>query len=181
MSPAAADRYRPARHPNRCHWKRPQGHHSLWALYKEVQDYYDKGMRVPDDITLLLCDDNWGHVRRLPALEEPPRQGGYGLYYHYDYVGGPRNYKWLNTSQIIQVCEQMHLAYSYGVDRLWIVNVGDIKPLEFPIEFFMDYAWAPDNWPVERVQEYAKLWAARQFGDAHAAEIGRHPVEIHEV
>ncbi|MCB0642593.1 MAG: glycosyl hydrolase 115 family protein, partial [Phaeodactylibacter sp.] len=72
----------------------------IWALYKEVQAYYDKGMRVPDDVTLLLCDDNWGNIRKLPNLDAPPRKGGYGIYYHFDYVGGPRNYKWLNTNQI---------------------------------------------------------------------------------
>ena len=82
----------------------------LWALYKEVQDYYDKGMRVPDDVTLLLCDDNWGNIRKLPKLSEKPRTGGYGIYYHFDYVGGPRNYKWINTNNIARVWEQMHLA-----------------------------------------------------------------------
>jgi hypothetical protein len=81
----------------------------LWALYKEVQDYYDKGMRVPDDVTLLICDDNWGNIRKLPKLNEKPRKGGYGIYYHFDYVGGPRNYKWLNTNPIPRVWEQMHL------------------------------------------------------------------------
>jgi hypothetical protein len=103
----------------------------LWALYKEVQDYYDKGMRVPDDVTLLLCDDNWGNIRRLPKLTDPKRKGGYGIYYHFDYVGGPRNYKWINTNNIARVWEQMHLAYEYGVDK-YGSNVGDIKPMEFP-------------------------------------------------
>ena len=76
-----------------------------WALYKEVQDYYDKGMRVPDDVTLLLCDDNWGNVRKLPQAGEKPRGGGYGMYYHFDYVGGPRNYKWLNTNPLPRIWE----------------------------------------------------------------------------
>ncbi len=143
----------------------------VWALYKEAQDYYDKGMRVPDDVTLLLCDDNWGNLRKLPQREEKPRAGGYGIYYHYDYVGGPRNYKWLNTNQIARVWEQMHLAYRYGANRIWIVNVGDIKPMEFPIEFFLDYAWNPEQWPAERLPEYTELWAERQFGAAHAKEI----------
>jgi hypothetical protein len=143
----------------------------LWALYKEVQEYYDKGMRVPDDVTLLLCDDNWGNLRKLPRPGDKPRAGGYGIYYHYDYVGGPRNYKWLNTNQIERVWEQMHLAYEHGVDRIWIVNVGDIKPMEFPIEFFLDYAWNPSLWPAERLPEYTRRWAAAQFGDEHAAEI----------
>jgi len=143
----------------------------VWALYKEVQEYYDKGMRVPDDITLLLCDDNWGNIRKLPKLSDAPRSGGYGIYYHYDYVGGPRNYKWLNTNQISRVWEQMHLAYSYGVNQLWIVNVGDIKPMEFPTQFFLDYAWSPVAWPAERLPEYTRLWAERQFGDKYAKEI----------
>ncbi len=142
-----------------------------WALYKEVQEYYDKGMRVPDDITLLLCDDNWGNLRKLPKLTDPTRQGGYGIYYHFDYVGGPRNYKWLNTNQISRTWEQMHLAYRYGVDRIWIVNVGDLKPMEFPIQFFLDYARDPGAWPAERLPEYARRWAQQQFGPAHAAEI----------
>jgi hypothetical protein len=142
-----------------------------WALYKEVQDYFDKGMTVPDDVTLLLCDDNWGNIRKLPKLGDKPRAGGYGIYYHFDYVGGPRNYKWLNTNQISRVWEQMHLAYDYGVDRIWIVNVGDIKPMELPISFFLDYAWAPQNWPLEKVPDYTRLWAAQQFGPEHAAEI----------
>src|SRR5690606_33476945 len=119
----------------------------VWALYKEVQDYYDSGMRVPDDVTLLLADDNWGNIRKLPALEDTLRKGGYGIYYHYDYVGGPRNYKWINTNPIARVWEQMHLAYEYGANEMWIVNVGDIKPMEFPTSFFLDYAWNPEKWP----------------------------------
>lgn len=145
----------------------------VWALYKEVQEYYDKGMRVPDDVTLLLCDDNWGNIRKLPRLSDPPRKGGYGIYYHFDYVGGPRNYKWLNTNQISRVWEQMHLAYSHGVDRLWIVNVGDIKPMEFPTQFFLDYAWNPDAWPAERLPEYTRRWAGQQFGPKYANEIAK--------
>ena len=151
--------------------KAPEEVPQSWALYKEVQDYYDKGMRVPDDVTLLLCDDNWGDVRKLPDLTEKPRKGGYGMYYHFDYVGDPRNYKWLNTNSIPRVWEQMHLTKSYGVDRLWIVNVGDIKPMEMPIEFFLDYAWAPDKWPADSLDAWVRGWAARQFGAEHADAI----------
>jgi len=143
----------------------------LWALYKEVQDYYDKGMRVPDDITLLLCDDNWGNIRKLPKLNEKPRRGGYGIYYHFDYVGGPRNYKWLNTNPIPRVWEQMHLAYEYGVKQIWIVNVGDIKPMEFPISFWLDYAWNPEKIGTDDLKNYTEKWAAQQFGDQYAKEI----------
>jgi hypothetical protein len=143
----------------------------LWALYKEVQDYYDKGMRVPDDVTLLLCDDNWGNIRKLPKLNEKPRKGGYGIYYHFDYVGGPRNYKWLNTNPIPRVWEQMHLAYEHGVKQIWIVNVGDIKPMEFPISFWLDYAWNPEKIGADDLKNYTEKWAASQFGNKYAKEI----------
>ena len=142
-----------------------------WALYKEVQDYYDKGMTVPDDVTLLLCDDNWGNVRRLPKLDTPKRSGGYGMYYHFDFVGGPRSYRWLNTNQISRIWEQMHLSYAYGIEEIWIVNVGDIKPMEFPTQFFLDYAWNLEKWPAGRLPEYTKLWVEQQFGEKYACEI----------
>src|SRR5664280_3789457 len=126
----------------------------LWALYKEVQEYYEKGMRVPDDVTLLWCDDNWGDIRRLPTEEERKRSGGAGIYYHFDYVGGPRNYKWLNTNPIPKVWEQMNLALQYGADRIWIVNVGDLKPVEFHTEYFLNFARDPKRWPKERIAEF---------------------------
>ncbi|GAA5069182.1 glycosyl hydrolase 115 family protein [Lysobacter panacisoli] len=143
----------------------------VWALYKEVQDYFDAGMDVPDDVTLLFSDDNWGNLRRLPKPRDR-RAGGYGIYYHFDYVGGPRNYKWLNTVQIERVWEQMHRAHEAGADRLWIVNVGDLKPMEFPISFFLDYAWNPDAMPLDALASYPAQWAAQQFGPEHAPEIG---------
>jgi hypothetical protein len=143
----------------------------VWALYKEVQAYYDQGMQVPEDVTLLFSDDNWGNIRRLPKPTDSPRPGGYGIYYHFDYVGDPRNYKWLNTSPISRTWEQMHLAYRYGVDRIWIVNVGDIKPMELPTQFFLDYAWSPQMWPAERLPEYTRCWAEQQFGAEHADNI----------
>ncbi len=145
----------------------------LWALYKEVQDYYDKGMRVPDDVTLLLCDDNWGNLRKLPKLNEKPHAGGYGIYYHFDYVGDPRNYKWINTNPIQKVWEQMNLAYHYDANQIWIVNVGDLKPMEFPISFFLDFAWAPDAIPAEKLQQYTIDWVKRQFGPVHAEQTAK--------
>jgi len=143
----------------------------LWALYKEVQEYYERGMRVPDDVTLLWCDDNWGNIRRLPTAEERKRKGGAGIYYHVDYVGGPRSYKWLNTVPITKIWEQMNLAYNYGANRIWIVNVGDLKPMEFPIEFFLALAWDPERWPQEKIAEFTRLWAAREFGPRYAVQI----------
>ena len=143
----------------------------MWALYKEVQDYYDAGMQVPDDVLLLFADDNWGQIRRLP-VKDLQRRGGYGVYYHFDYVGGPRNYKWLNTNQIEKTWQQMDLARARGAEALWIVNVGDIKPMEFPISFFLDMAWAPRAMTPAALAAYPREWAARTFGEAQAAEIG---------
>jgi hypothetical protein len=151
--------------------KDPSQTPQVWALYKEVQDYYDAGMRVPDDVTLLFADDNWGNIRRLPEPGKT-RPGGYGVYYHFDYVGGPRNYKWINTNQIERTWEQMKLAADYGADKLWIVNVGDLKPMELPISFFLDMAWDPAAMTLEAMDGYAAHWARAQFGPAQADEIG---------
>lgn len=145
----------------------------VWALYKEVQDYYDKGMKVPDDVTLLFCDDNWGNVRKLPDLSKPLHKGGYGMYYHFDYVGGPRNSKWINISPIQRIWEQMNLTYEHKVDKVWIVNVGDLKPMEFPISFFLDMAWNPKQFNSQNLLEYTEKWAAQQFGETYSNEIAR--------
>jgi hypothetical protein len=143
----------------------------VWALYKEVQGYYERGMRVPDDVTLLWADDNWGNIRRLPTPDERLRPGGAGVYYHFDYVGGPRNYKWINVTPLPKIWEQMNLAYHHDANRIWVVNVGDLKPMEVPIEFFLTMAWNPPAWPKERLGEFLELWATREFGPAHAAAI----------
>ncbi len=153
--------------------KNPQEIPQLWALYTEVQKYYDQGMRVPDDITLLYCDDNYGNIRRLPTADAQKRSGGLGLYYHFDFNGGPWSYKWINTVQIAKAWEQLHLAFAHHVDRIWMVNVGDIKPLEFPISFYFDYAWNPHRWSESKLTEYAQLWAKQQFGPTHTAAIGK--------
>ncbi|MDX1543610.1 MAG: glycosyl hydrolase 115 family protein [Christiangramia sp.] len=142
----------------------------VWALYKEVQDYYDKGMRVDDDILILFTDDNWGNVRILPKKEDMDHKGGYGMYYHFDFVGGPVSYKYLNVTQIERVWEQMKLTYEWGVDELWIVNVGDIKPMELPISFFLDFAWDADMEATD-LPDYYRDWAAQQFGEEYAQEI----------
>ncbi|MFP3590367.1 glycosyl hydrolase 115 family protein [Chryseobacterium sp. SIMBA_038] len=145
----------------------------VWALYKEVQDYYDEGMRVPDDVILLFCDDNWGNVRKLPNLSKPLHKGGYGMYYHFDYVGGPRNSKWINISPIQRVWEQMNLTYEHKVNKLWVVNVGDLKPMEFPINFFMDMAWNPKQFNADNLLEYTEKWSSEQFGEKYSKEIAR--------
>ena len=145
----------------------------VWALYKEVQDYYDKGMKVPDDVTLLLCDDNWGNVRRVPNAKERKHKGGWGLYYHVDYVGAPRNSKMLNVTPVQNPWEQLTLAYENGIDRLWILNVGDLKPMEYPISQFMDMAWNPRKYDVNNITRHTRHWCAQQFGESQADEAAR--------
>ena len=142
----------------------------IWALYKEVQDYYDAGLRVPDDVTILLCDDNWGNVRRLPTAEEQKRKGGWGLYYHVDYVGAPRNSKWINVTPIQNMWEQLQLAYYGGIQRLWILNVGDLKPMEYPIQLFMDMAWDPSKYQVTNLLDHTRDFCAESFGEKQACE-----------
>ena len=145
----------------------------VWALYKEVLDYYDKGMKVPDDVTLLLCDDNWGNVRRVPNAKERKHKGGWGLYYHVDYVGAPRNSKMLNVTPVQNPWEQLTLAYENGIDRLWILNVGDLKPMEYPISQFMDMAWNPRKYNVNNITHHTRNWCAQQFGESQADEAAR--------
>lgn len=145
----------------------------VWALYKEVLDYYDKGMKVPDDVTLLLCDDNWGNVRRVPNDKERKHKGGWGLYYHVDYVGAPRNSKMLNVTPVQNPWEQLTLAYENGIDRLWILNVGDLKPMEYPISQFMDMAWNPRKYDVNNITRHTRDWCAQQFGESQADEAAR--------
>lgn len=154
----------------------------VWALYKEVQEYYEKGMQVPDDVILLLCDDNWGNVRILPELEgnnsdgafSKRHPGGYGIYYHVDYVGGPRNTKFLNVSQVQRMWEQLQLTYNYGVDKLWILNVGDLKPMEFPIDFWFKMAWNPSQFTASNLMEYTEAFCTQQLGN----ECGKKAAEL---
>ncbi|KAF2755146.1 hypothetical protein EJ05DRAFT_503454 [Pseudovirgaria hyperparasitica] len=147
----------------------------MWCLYKEVQDYYDyDGLRAPDDVTLLWVDDNWGNIRRLPIGNETGRSGGAGVYYHFDYVGDPRNYKWINTIQLQRTWEQMHFAYERDAREIWIVNVGDIKPLEIPISHFFDLAYDIEQYRTpESTSWWTEQWAAREFGSELAADVAQ--------
>lgn len=145
----------------------------LWALYKEVQRYYDKGLKVPDDVIILFSDDNWGDIRRLPSPEELKHKGGFGMYYHVDYVGAPRNSKWLNVTPIQHIWDQLNLTYQYGVDKLWVLNVGDLKPMEYPISFFMDFAWNPKRYDAGNLLEHPRKFCAQQFGESQADEAAR--------
>ena len=143
----------------------------MWCLYKEVQEFFEHGMRVPDDVTLLWAEDNWGNIRRLPTAAERKRPGGAGIYYHFDYHGSPRSYQWLNTSPLPKIWEQMSLAKQYGADRIWIVNVGHFKGYEFPLEYFLGLAWDTNRWTSGNFDVFTNAWAEREFGPEHAGEI----------
>ena len=143
----------------------------LWAIFTEVQRYYDKGFTVPDDVLLLFCDNNWGYLRRTGPRKELDRKGGMGLYYHIDMNGGPWNDRWVTTTTVPKLREQLHLAYRTGIDDLWIVNVGDLKPKEMPIDFIMRYAWNPDLVKPGDEQAYLAEWAAQCFGDSLADDV----------
>lgn len=145
----------------------------VWALYKEVQDYYDKGLRVPDDVIMLVCDDNWGNARRLPVGDERKHPGGWGMYYHVDYVGAPRNTKWLNVTPIQGMWEQLGLTYDYGVDKLWVLNVGDLKPMEYPITLFLDMAWNPTRYRADNFMDHTRDFFTGIFGPEQGPEAAR--------
>lgn len=145
----------------------------LWALYSEVLEYYDKGMKIPEDVMILLCDDNWGDVRRLPDLNGKKHPGGYGMYYHVDLHGAPRAYQWLNMTQIQHMWEQLYLTYTYGVDKMWILNVGDLKPNEFPTDFFLNMAWNPERFNADNLLDYTRDFCKQQLGDKYAVEAAR--------
>ncbi|MBQ9163889.1 MAG: glycosyl hydrolase 115 family protein [Bacteroidaceae bacterium] len=143
----------------------------LWAIFTEVQRYYDAGFTVPDDVTLLFCDNNWGYIRRTGPEKEQERKGGMGMYYHIDMNGGPWNDRWINTTTAAKIREQLNLAYQTGIDRIWIINVGDLKPKEMPIDFIMHYAWNPDDYPADKIDQYMVDWARSIFGGEYAREI----------
>ena len=142
----------------------------MWAIFTEVQRYYDAGFTVPDDVTLMFCDNNWGYIRRIGRDFERERSGGLGLYYHIDMNGGPWNDRWINTTTIPKLREQLNLAYQTGIDRIWLINVGDLKPKEVPIDFIMEYAWDPDAIQPGDEQAWLEQFAADAFGHDNAKE-----------
>lgn len=150
---------------------KPDSVPQLWAIFTEVQRYYDAGFNVPEDVTLLFCDNNWGYIRRTAPKEEQGRKGGFGMYYHIDMNGGPWNDRWINTSPLPKLREQLNLAYQSGIDRIWIINVGDLKPKEVPINFIMDYAWNPDAISPGDEKEWLRKWATETFGKNLAGDI----------
>ena len=142
----------------------------VWTLYSEMLDYYDDGFQVPDDVTVMLCDDNWGDIRKIPTPDVLGSKGGFGMYYHFSYYGAPRAMKWLQQMQIQHVWQQMDIAYRSGIDRVWITNVGDIKPAEFVTQFFMDMAWNPDRFNQDNLMAYTEEFC-RSFAGDNAKEV----------
>ncbi|WP_407639018.1 glycosyl hydrolase 115 family protein [Actinacidiphila yeochonensis] len=151
--------------------KDPDATPQVWTLYKEVQRYWDRGLRAPDDVTVVLVDDNWANLRKLPDVRTDPRAGSYGLYYHFDYVGVGRDYKWVDTTSLPNMWDQLNQTATYGGHGLWVTNVGDLKGNELPTQFFLEYAWAPDRWPLESLPEWEVRYARQNFGDEQATAI----------
>ncbi len=153
--------------------KNPAKRQQVLAIYKEVQRLFDLGMEVPEDVLILLCDDNWGNIRRVPALDKRNHKGGWGMYYHVDYVGAPRSSKWTNITPVAHLWEQMNLAYEYGIDRMWILNVGDLKPMEYPIQLFLDMAWRPADFTSDNFRDHTLEFCRSCFGEQEAKEAAR--------
>lgn len=145
----------------------------IFCPYKEVLGLYQGGVQVPDDVTLLWPDDNFGYIRQLSTPTEQKRSGRSGVYYHLSYYGAPHDYLWLSTNSPALISYEMTKAYQFGADRLWLVNVGDIKPNEMETEFFMDLAWDTAKWTPEKASYYSTEWASRTFGTHYAQAIGK--------
>ncbi len=143
----------------------------IFCAYKEVLGLYRQGLKVPDDVTIVWPDDNFGYIRNYATPEERKRSGGFGIYYHLSYLGAPMSYLWLYTTPPALVWEEMTKAYDYGARTLWIANVGDLKPAEIGTEFFLQLAWDVNRWSRESLPDFLAAWAEREFGAEHAKEI----------
>ena len=143
----------------------------VFIPYKEVLDIYHAGLQVPEDVTLMWCDDNYGYIRHFPTAEERARKGGNGVYYHVSYWGRPHDHLWLSTMSPSLIYQQMKQAYDQGIQKMWILNVGDIKPAEYQIELFMDMAWNLDKVSSEGVTVHLKHWLERELGTSCAKAV----------
>ncbi|KAK8849799.1 hypothetical protein IAR55_005135 [Kwoniella newhampshirensis] len=144
----------------------------VWCMYKEVGGYYVNGLEVPEDVTVLFADDNWGNINSVLPPERQGHKAGAGIYYHVDYVGYPRDYKWTNTINLAKTWEQMNIARSFNTTQIWILNIGSLKPLEMPSEWFLNLAYDSDAWPRNSVDRFLKQWAGREFGEEWSEEVG---------
>ncbi|QGW27534.1 glycosyl hydrolase 115 family protein [Phnomibacter ginsenosidimutans] len=143
----------------------------IFVPYKEVLSLYRRGMKLPDDITIIWPDENFGYIRQLSTPAEQQRSGGSGVYYHLSYLGGPHDYTWLASTAPSLIAYEMTKAYQFGAKRLWVVNVGDIKPAELETQFFLDLAWDINAWTPEKAQEYVLHWVTQHFGKTLAPEM----------
>ena len=138
----------------------------VFIPYKEVLDIYRAGLEVPEDVTLMWCDDNYGYIKHFPTEVERTRKGGNGVYYHVSYWGRPHDYLWLGTFSPALLYQQMKEAYDRGIQKIWILNVGDIKPIEYQTELFLDMAWNIDQVIEEGVSGHLCNFLKREFGEA---------------
>lgn len=145
----------------------------IFCPYKEVLEIYEDGMDLPEDVTLVWPDDNFGYIRNLPNPNERQRSGGSGIYYHMSYWGWPQDYLWIGSTSPALIAYELQKAYAYGADRLWIFNVGDIKPLELEMDFALRLAYKPDQWPAEKAMDFISSWASRNFGNEYSEEIAQ--------
>jgi glycosyl hydrolase family 115 (putative glucuronidase)/glycosyl hydrolase family 115 len=143
----------------------------IFCPYKEVLADYRAGLKVPDDVTIVFPDDNFGYIRQFPTTEEQRRKGGFGVYYHISYLGRPLSYLWLNTTPPALIWEEMSKAYDHNMRQFWVLNVGDLKPGEIGVEFFLQMAWDIRKWRRDNLPDYLRSWAKREFGAAQANEI----------
>ena len=143
----------------------------MFIPYKEVLDVYNAGLEVPDDVTLMWPDDNFGYVAHFPTEKEKQRAGGNGIYYHVSYWGVPHDYLWLGTFSPALLYQQMNLAYDTGVQKIWILNVGDIKPIEYQTELFLDMAWNINKVRQEGVTQHLGNFLQREFGQSAGKEL----------
>lgn len=141
--------------------------------YKEVLKAYDNGLELPDDVALVWCDDNHGYIMRQSNPTEQKRSGGAGVYYHVSYWGKPHDYLWLGSTQPALIYAEMKRAYDNGARKLWILNVGDIKPNEYLTEFFLDMAWDINAISGNSIYAHQQQWLSRNFGESFSADIAR--------
>ena len=153
----------------------------VFCPYKEVLDLYDLDMQVPEYMTLLWPDDNHGYIRRLSNSSEQTRSGRSGVYYHMSYWGSPHDYLWLCSTGPGLIWEEMKKAYDYGADRVWVFNVGDIKPAEISMEFGLRLAWNINCWDNTNLRDYLEYWAWREFGPDHKTDIANILVEYYRL
>ena len=143
----------------------------VFCPYKEVLALYKAGLKIPDDVTILWTDDNFGYIRQLPDSKEQKRSGGSGVYYHFSYWGSPQDYLWLATISPALISYEMSTAYAQNARNIWVFNVGDLKPAEMELEFGLDLAWNIHSWTPGKAHLYPAYWASYTFGKKYARKI----------